>query len=112
VTGIDKATVLACAEHRATAVPTSCREPSHPSAVALLEEVKTIGTGSVTQMRLDASDQAECVEVLDAALIPLGGRDGTYIGVVPIGEMTEMGTRIDVAERGDWDAISRALKPV
>ena len=75
LTGIGKATVLACASHGATVVSMSRKEPAHPSAVAMLEEAQAIGVGSVSHMAVDITDQSMVFEVFDAAVAQMGGVD-------------------------------------
>jgi 3-oxoacyl-[acyl-carrier protein] reductase len=75
LTGIGKATVLACAKHGATVVSMSRKAPTDPSAVEMLEQARAIGSGSVSHLASDVSVQEDVDRAFDEAAAQMGGLD-------------------------------------
>jgi 3-oxoacyl-[acyl-carrier protein] reductase len=75
LTGIGKASVLACVENGAAVVSMSRKEPTHPTAEQLLAETGAIRKGSTKHMAVDITDQQAVFTAFDEAVAWMGGLD-------------------------------------
>lgn len=75
LTGIGRATVLACVQHGATVVSMSRKPPTDPSAVALLEQVQIYGSGPVSHLAVDVSSKDDVDRAFDEGVAWMGGLD-------------------------------------
>ena len=76
VTGIGRATVLACAREGASVVSFSTAAPDRNRVVRLLDEVEAMGAGRARHLQVDISDQARVDAAVDEAADWMGGLDG------------------------------------
>jgi 3-oxoacyl-[acyl-carrier protein] reductase len=76
VTGIGRATVLACAREGARVVSFSTAAPDRNRVVRLREEIEALDAGETTHLQVDISDQARVDAAFEEAVAWLGGLDG------------------------------------
>lgn len=75
VTGIGKATVIACVREGAAVVSLSRAKPTEERVVKTLEAAKKVGPGPVTHIKCDVCNQDEVNSAFEKAVAFLGGLD-------------------------------------
>jgi 3-oxoacyl-[acyl-carrier protein] reductase len=76
VTGIGRATVLACAREGASVVSFSTAAPDRNRVKKTLDEVERMGAGKATHLQVDISDKDAVDRAFDEAVEWMGGLDG------------------------------------